>query len=113
MNPVIISNKIATLDSYNALSALECCLLNLDTPLIESYGLEEYKNVGGKMIETYRESLISEIKDQMRALNKARIESGEKVLGTHLIGGVTVPKIEQVEPTLELIKSHRTLNINW
>ena len=49
----------------------------------------------------------------MKALNKARKESGDKVLGTYLIGGMNVPKIEQIEPSIEIIKVHREIKVNW
>lgn len=113
MNVLTISNTIANLTSYNALSAMECCLLGLDTPLIEEFGLCEYKGVGNNLIETYKESLILEVKDQMKALNKARNKAGETVVGTYLIGGMTVPSVQNNEPTIEEIKKERTFNVNW
>lgn len=89
--------------SFNALSALECMAMNLDTPLIDDHNLREFQ---GAMLAVDQNVAMMEIKAQKRAINAARRakekaqkaqkaqDSGFKMQGLKL---AAVPHVEITE----------------
>lgn len=67
-----ISKTIAEQVSWNALSAIECILRRLETPLIHEYKLNDLRygisRVGTHLIN----KLLEECADQQKALNRCR-----------------------------------------